>query len=125
MPTDRERILAAIGIGPEGIAGPSRFVGGQADMAEAQRWLELPGLTIDNICAEVSRICASMQDGPPSSFRYFTRAMQRLSGSLTAAPFRPAEIRCPGTSRQNDTAEELLAMIRNHGEEREVNRAEG
>lgn len=123
-PTYRERILAAIGIGPKGIVGPSRFLGSQADMAEAQRWLELPGLTIDNICAEVSRICASMQDGPPSSFKYFTRAMQRLSGSLTAAPLTPAETRYPGTPQQNHTAEELLAMIRNRGEKLEVNRAE-
>lgn len=114
--TDRERILAAIGIGPEGIVGPSKFLGSQADMAEAQRWLDLPGLTIDNICAEVARISASMQDGPPSSFRYFTRAMQRLSGSLTGAPLTPAVTRYPGTSQQNHTAEELLAMIRNDAE---------
>ncbi|MFN3724509.1 MAG: hypothetical protein ACK4VZ_15890 [Paracoccaceae bacterium] len=45
--TDRERILAAMGVGSNGMAGPSKFLGGQVDMAQAKRWLEMPGMTLD------------------------------------------------------------------------------
>lgn len=85
----RVQLLAAMGIGPDGIAGPSKFIGGQGDMAEAQRWLDLPGMTEGAILSEIRALTASKQDGPPKSFRYFTAAMQRLSGQLTAAPLQP------------------------------------
>jgi uncharacterized protein YdaU (DUF1376 family) len=88
-PSDRERILAAIGLGPDGVAGPSRFLGTQGDMAEAARWMEMPGLSVDVICAEVARIMACKSDGPPASFKYFTGAMQRLSGQLSAPALQP------------------------------------
>lgn len=87
--SDRERILAAMGVGPDGIAGPSKFLGSPADMAEAKRWLEMPSMTLDAVCSEVARITTNMPDGPPSSFKYFTSAMQRLSGALSAPPIQP------------------------------------
>jgi hypothetical protein len=89
VPTFRERILAAMGVGPDGIVGPSKFVGGQGDMAEAVRWLTLPGLTEDVAVAEVERLSAAKSDGPAHSFRYFTPAMQRLSAALTAPALTP------------------------------------
>lgn len=85
----RVQLLAAMGIGPDGIVGPSKFIGGQGDMAEAKRWLDLPGMTEGAILAEIRALTASKQDGPPKSFRYFTAAMQRLSGQLTAKPLQP------------------------------------
>lgn len=111
--TDREQILDAMGYGPDGIAGPGSFVGGQGDMAEARRWLELPGLTLSVITEEIRRIVASKTDGPPKSFRYFTPAMQRLSGQITAAPLHPvagAPARASPAKRQ-PTASEILARI--------------
>lgn len=89
-PTLRERILSAMGLGPDGVAGPSKFVGGQGDMAEAARWLALPGMTEEAVIAEVARLSAAKSDGPANSFRYFTPAMQRLSADLTAPPLQPA-----------------------------------
>ena len=92
--TFRERIIGAMGLDPAtGITGPScRVVGTQADMAEASRWLEMPGMTEDAIVAEVQRISAGRS--PPNTFRYFTRAMQELSGALSApavVPVRPQD----------------------------------
>lgn len=91
-PTFRERILAAMRLGPDGIAGVSQFVGGQGDMAEAARWLNLPGMTEDIIVDEISRLVAAKRDGPPKSFRYFTPAMTRLSGQIIAPPLSPDQI---------------------------------
>ncbi|OOY20867.1 hypothetical protein BMI86_10195 [Thioclava sp. DLFJ5-1] len=91
-PSYRERVLEAMGVGPDGIAGPSSWIGGQGDMAEARRWLELPGITEDVAIAEVRSVMASKRDtGPPGSFKYFTKAMQRLSGELTADQLKPME----------------------------------
>lgn len=86
----RVQILAAMGIGPDGIAGPSRFLGTQADVAEAQRWLGLPGITLPVVVEEIRRICAGKAGGPPARFSYFTPAMQRLSAVLTAPPLDQA-----------------------------------
>lgn len=89
-PNFRERILAAIGLGPDGVAGPSKFVGGQGDMAEANRWLTLPGITEDIAVSEVSAQMAAKRDGPPSRFSYFTPGIQRLSAQLSAPPLIPS-----------------------------------
>lgn len=96
--TDRERVLEAIGVGPDGIAGPSKFLGGQADVAELHRWLTLPGITVETACAEIARIIAAKPDGPPSSFKYFTPAMQRLSGKLSEPPLAPSDAQQPKAS---------------------------
>ena len=74
-----------------GLTGPGgRVIGTQADLAHASRWLALPGLDEDAVVAEVTRIMAAKADGPPSSFRYFDRAMERLSAALSAPPLEPA-----------------------------------
>lgn len=87
-PTTRERILAAMGVGPDGVAGPSKFIGGQGDMAEAQRWLDMPGMTVSVIEAEIVTVMAR-RTSPPSTFSYFTPAMQRLSASLSSPALQP------------------------------------
>lgn len=97
----REAILQAIGVDPiSGITGPSgRMLGTQADMAEFNRWLELPGITATVAIAEVRRIMANKRDGPPSSLRFFTQAMQRLSAELSRPPLDPIH---PTTGARND-----------------------
>ena len=89
--TDRELILAAIGVDPvSGLTGHGgRQIGTVADMAEARLWLGLPGLTIPVICDEIRAQMGRKRDGPPSSFRYFTQSMCRLSGALSKAPLTP------------------------------------
>lgn len=89
-PAVRERILAAIGIGQEGVVGPGKFIGSRADMAEAQRWLALPGMTLEAVEAEIASIMRRKPDGPPHRFSYFTGALQRLSAALSAQPLTPA-----------------------------------
>lgn len=87
----REAILTAIGVDPvSGITGPSaRMLGTRADMAEVNRWLDLPGITVTVMLEEVRRVMAGKRDGPPSSFKFFTKAMQRLSGELTQPSLDP------------------------------------
>lgn len=90
----RERILAAMGVGRDGVEGPEVFLGGQADMAEAARWLALPGITEDAAITEVAKIAATKKGGFPRSFKYFTPGIQRLSAALTAPSLQPS---MPGT----------------------------
>lgn len=92
IPTNRERFLAAMGLGPDGVAGPSKFLGTQSDMAEADRWLALPGITVETACTEIAAIVRAKPDGPPANFRYFTPAIQRLSAAITAAPLQPSAV---------------------------------
>ena len=105
----REQILTACKVDPvSGLTGQGgRQLGGQGDMAEASRWLELPGLTPDVICAEVRRLIEAKRDGPPSSFKYFTEAMRRLSAEITAPRLSPAEPQAP---RQTE-AERILRLM--------------
>ena len=112
-PTDRERILAAMGVGPDGIIGAGKFTGTQGDMAEVARWLALPGINIDVICDEVGRVCRAKRDGPPFRFSYFTEAIQRLSGQISAPPLSPtapAARAFPSASRQPSAAE-MMAIL--------------
>lgn len=96
--TFREQLLDAIGADPiSGLIGPNgRQLGTQADMAEAARWLGLPGITEAVAVAEVHRLASTKADGPPASFRYFTQAMCRLSGALAEPTLTPL----PGAPRK-------------------------
>lgn len=96
--TFREQLLDAIGADPiSGLIGPNgRQLGTQADMAEAARWLGLPGITEAVAVAEVHRLASTKADGPPASFRYFTAAMCRLSGALAEPTLTPL----PGAPRK-------------------------
>ena len=87
--TMREQLLAAMGVGPDGVVGPSKFLGTQADMAEATRWLQLPGITLEIACTEIRAIMARKKDGPPVRFSYFTDALRRLSAALNAEALKP------------------------------------
>ena len=106
--TVRERLLAAMGVGPEGVAGPSRFLGSQADMAEVARWLAMPAMSVEAVEAEIARLIAKKRDGPPASFKYFTGAMQRLSTALSAPPLEPAPVE-ERRSEQKPTRDRRIA----------------
>lgn len=90
--TFREKILIEIGVDPvSGLTGNGGCqLGTQAHMAEANRWLELPGITEDVALAEITRIMAG-RSVKPKSFSYFTGAMQSLSGALSAPKLEPSE----------------------------------
>ena len=104
--TFRERILTEMKRDPvSGIDANGRVAGTRADMAEAERWLALPGLTEDLIIEEIARIVA--KQGPPTSFRYFTKAMQALSGELSAAPLSPITPRPKSPSQQSEQDRKL------------------
>lgn len=81
-PTDRERLLSAMGLGRNGVAGPSTFIGTQIDMAEAAKWASM-GLSLQEQCAVIVEICAKQRAGNrnwmPRRFGYFTGAMADLA----------------------------------------------
>jgi uncharacterized protein YdaU (DUF1376 family) len=91
---NRGQILSAIGVDPvSGMHGPNgRMIGTQADMAEANRWIDDLGLSITEVVDEISAIMRRKSDGPPSRFSYFTEAMRRLSAAKSAPRIQPAEI---------------------------------
>jgi len=91
---NRGQILSAIGVDPvSGMHGPNgRMIGTQADMAEANRWIDDLGLSITEVVDEISAIMRRKSDGPPSRFSYFTEAMRRLSAAKSAPRIKPAEI---------------------------------
>lgn len=86
--TTRERLLAAMGTGPDGVAGPSAFLGTMADMAEAAGWTAL-GLSVEAQCRVIAEVCrrqrSRRKDWVPSRFAYFTAAM-RDAVAVTASP---------------------------------------
>lgn len=86
--THREKLLAAMGIGPDGIAGPSSFIGTQADMAEVARW-EAMGIDRAAQLAVIAEACrrqrAKDPNWMPRRFAYFTPAMADLSRAKSGA----------------------------------------
>jgi len=104
--TDRELILQAVGVDPvSGLTGNGgRMLGTQADMAEVAAWLDLPGITVPGICAEIAAVMSTKTDGPPHSLRYFRTAIQRLSGALTAPALDPIASPSPKGARNERAA---------------------
>lgn len=92
-PTFRERILGAIGVDPtSGMTGPTgRMIGTQADMTFAGKWISELGLTEDEVVATVGEVMSAKRDGPPSTFIYFNKAMERLAGAKASPQLNPAE----------------------------------
>jgi uncharacterized protein YdaU (DUF1376 family) len=87
-PSDREKLLSAMGVDSSGMTGPNGHrIGTMADMATAAKWLEL--LTIDEQCRLISeRVAAAKAKSPgfaPRSFGYFTAAMADFA-ALKAKP---------------------------------------
>jgi hypothetical protein len=80
--THRENLLAAMGIGPDGIAGPSAFIGTQVDMAEAARW-DAMGIDRKAQVQVIAEACRRQRSKDPTwtprRFAYFTNAMSDLA----------------------------------------------
>jgi len=74
----RARLLGAMGVGQDGIAGPSCILGSSSDMAEAERWTNM-GVALQTQCKIIAEVCRRQRINDPSwmprSFRYFTGAM--------------------------------------------------
>ncbi len=105
--TFRDRILAAIGVGPDGITGPSaRVIGTAADMQIATRWREELGLTEDEIIEVITETMATKADGMPSSFKYFNLPMQRLAKAKSEPLPEPSSAPSskPGSRRHGRSA---------------------
>lgn len=116
--TFREQILSACNVDPiSGMTGHGgRQIGTQGDMAEAGRWLELPGISEAVAVTEITRIMAIKRDGPPKSFGYFTEAMRRLSGDLSAPKLTPTEGYHQNGDAGGETQQErLLRIMRSAG----------
>lgn len=74
----RVKLLAAMGVGPDGIAGPSKFIGNPLDMAEAENWRDM-GLSVPKQCEIIADVCRRLRakdpGWTPARFKYFTPAM--------------------------------------------------
>jgi uncharacterized protein YdaU (DUF1376 family) len=78
--TFREKILTIIGVDPSGRTGPGGGrLGGQGDMMIAGGWVKDLGLTEEECLAEIAVVMQRKGGAPPSSFRYFSGAMQELA----------------------------------------------
>lgn len=88
--TIRERILAACGVGPDGVTGPASFLGTLADMDEVRRWQCDLQLQDEKIIAVISE-CMRRRKEPPRRFSYFTAAMRDEAARYLAPPLKPAE----------------------------------
>jgi hypothetical protein len=88
-PSFRERLLVAMGHDPTGMTASGRIVGSPGDMLEAGRWQRDLGFDEATILDVVKHVCATKRDGPPTSFAYFTQAMERHAAALKASPLAP------------------------------------
>jgi uncharacterized protein YdaU (DUF1376 family) len=81
-PTHRERLLEAMGIGPDGRTATGRFLGRTTDMALVSGWSGM-GLSeaeqIGVVTEVMTRRMAAGDGSPPASFKYFDPAMQELA----------------------------------------------
>lgn len=88
----REVVLEAMGIDRSGVLGPTgKIIGTPADMAILNQWMALPAMNLDQVCAVIREVMAKKRDGPPTTFKYFNRAMQERSGALTQPALEPIQ----------------------------------
>lgn len=89
-PTWREQLLDAMGVDPSGLIGPNgKVIGQRIDLDLSERWQRDLGLTCDAILTVIRETMAHKRDGPPSSFKYFTKAMQREAARSAECPLQP------------------------------------
>ena len=99
-PTEREELLAAIGVTSMDARG--RIYGNMTDMAEVSRWAGM-GLTHPQQIQVIRETMSRKPGGtPPSSFRYFTPAMQAAAADLSRPALQPVT-RVPAFSNQQIT----------------------
>lgn len=94
LPNDakpREILLNAMRVDVSGMTDTGKWIGGLGDMAVAEQWASDLGLTLNEQCAVIREVMQRKTDGPPGSFKYFTKAMQRFAGEKTAPALTPTE----------------------------------
>lgn len=83
----RVKLLDAMGVGEDGISGPSSFIGTTLDMAEASQWAAM-GIPLSQQCEIIKEVCRRKRTSEPgwrpSRFRYFTSAMVDVVRAKTA-----------------------------------------
>lgn len=90
--TTREEILMAMGIDQSGVTATGKIIGRSSDMLEYRRWVDDLGLDHKMILAIVGEVMDSKPDaGPPSTFTYFTKAMQRAAARRRRPALAPIE----------------------------------
>lgn len=104
----RERILETIGVDPvSGLTGRGgNRLGTASDYVEVSRWICDHKIRPDQIVTIVGEVMSTRSDpGPPSSFRYFTPAMERFARDRDAPPERSPKPRGPRNGKSSFTAE--------------------
>lgn len=91
--TEREIVLEAIGADPiSGLIGPNgQCIGRLIDMREFRSWKQDLGLELPEIIEVIRDVMTRKQDGPPSTFTYFTQPMQRFAGQKSRPALTPIE----------------------------------
>ena len=121
--TLREAILAAIGCDPvTGITGHGgAALGTRIDMQRVDKWQADLGLTPDAVLAVIRDTMARKRDGPPNSFAYFDRAMQREAGRKDEPALKPIE----GTRHDPQSARDRRSAAADDAFVRVINAAAG
>lgn len=88
--TFREKILVAMGHDPSGMTANGQQVGGYAEMQWVTQTMSDLDLSEADTLGVVADVMAGKRDGPPSSFRYFSPALQRYAANKRAPPVEPA-----------------------------------
>lgn len=87
-PTKRERLLAAMGCDITGLTGPNgNRIGTSADMSLAYQWITKLNLTFEEVLSVIEdTMRRKSEPGPPSTFSYFNKPMQRYAGERDNPP---------------------------------------
>lgn len=114
--TEREIVLEAIGADPiSGLIGPNgQCIGRLIDMQEFRSWKQDLGLELPEIIEVIRDVMARKQDGPPSTFTYFTQPMQRFAGQKSRPALTPIEGGQNERNRQGGTDRHPSAASRAH-----------
>lgn len=118
VPTWREQLLDAMGVDRSGLTGyGGQMIGTEADMLEARRWLSDLKLNASETLIVVAEVMARKRDGPPSSFRFFNRAMQRFAADKAAAavPLSPAQSQSNRPSHSQPDVAAIMARLEAEG----------
>lgn len=114
-PTFREQMLDAMGVSTSGLTGQGgKQICSRVDMELAERWQRDLGLTRDAILIVIRETMDAKRDGPPSTLRYFDKAMQREAARQAEPPLQPApsdEVnhdRQPARDRRQAAADDAL-----------------
>jgi len=112
-PTFREQALIAMGHDPGGVTANGRIVGNTSDMLEVDRWKGDLGLSNAEILHVIRDVRGRSTAPPPSTFRYFRNAMQRLAGEKAEPPLEKSDTRNNGVhhGKPNKSAARMRAFI--------------